>query len=186
MFPSVLLNDKEGSIYNNVALAQKAFYTDCLQPVVNSVYQGISSGFGLDKMGEMIIADFSQIEPLQDDKKIVIETNKLNDELWSKRYQSNVCTLNEYLRAVGLPELANGNQYARDSDTIPLAVRLGVGGTQSLQLILSDPLLLAEQKINTLIILFGMKPEDAKSMVGDGSIAEQQVTEPLTTDQNEQ
>lgn len=164
MFPSVLLNDKEGAIYNNVSLAQKAFYTDCLIPVNNLRLEGLTNGLGLNLINEALIADYSEIECLQKDQKIIIETQKANEELWSQRYKDNIVTLNEYLRAVGLPELQNGNLYARDSETIPLAVRLGVGGTDALQSILSDTQLSQEQKKNILIIVFGLKPEDAQLM----------------------
>lgn len=46
-----------------------------------------------------------------------------------------------------------------------LADTLGVGGTQSLVSVLSDPLLTPEQKQSVLIILFGLKTEDAAKLV---------------------
>ena len=50
-------------------------------------------------------------------------------------------------------------------DDTPLAVKLGAGGTQALQLILADRNIDPDSKRNTLQILFGVKPEDAALMV---------------------
>jgi hypothetical protein len=47
-------------------------------------------------------------------------------------------------------------------DTQALAVSLGVGGTQSLQAILSDQNLTSDVKKNTLVIVFGLTEENAK------------------------
>ena len=177
LFPSVLLNDKEGSIYNNVALAQKAFYTDCLMPIMNLYYEALTEGCGLSSIGEKLIADWSGIECLQEDAKGIIDRRIAEEGLWSQRYKDNVVTLNEYLTAVGLPNIADGNKYARESEDIPLVIRIGIGGIQALQLILADQTIQPEQKINTLVIVFGIKPEDAKSMVSNIPIVEP-ITQP--------
>jgi hypothetical protein len=50
-------------------------------------------------------------------------------------------------------------------DKTPLAVKLGVGGTQSLRETLADAQMDPESKTNTLIFVFGVDPEVAKSMV---------------------
>ncbi|MBK9357640.1 MAG: hypothetical protein IPN08_09690 [Bacteroidales bacterium] len=55
-------------------------------------------------------------------------------------------------------------EIAQTSKTEPLAVSLGVGGTQSLQSILVDPNLQPEQKKNIIITLFGISEEDADKM----------------------
>lgn len=54
-------------------------------------------------------------------------------------------------------EVGNKNQ--------PLAVSLGVGGTQSAMSIVVDPVLSPQQKINTLVIMFGLSLQQASSMV---------------------
>lgn len=46
-----------------------------------------------------------------------------------------------------------------------LASALGVGGTQSLQAILADTVTTPEQKINMLVIIFGVDPLEAESIV---------------------
>jgi hypothetical protein len=117
LFPSVLLNDKEGSIYNNVVLAQKAFYTDCAQPIVNQFWEAKSHELGLTEIGEALRPDYSEIECLQADKKLQAETNKINDEVWINRYNNNLCTLNQMLSALGMPEQTDGNKYKKEIET---------------------------------------------------------------------
>jgi hypothetical protein len=51
------------------------------------------------------------------------------------------------------------------SDSKPLAIELGVGGTQALQSILSDPAMTPESKRATIEILFGLTPEQSARMV---------------------
>lgn len=184
LFPSVLLNDKDGSIYNNVSLAQKAFYTDCLQPIVNLFYEVLSEGLGLTAINERLVADWSGIESLQSDRKLEAETIKLNDEVWKLRYENNLITLNDYLNAIGLPNLPNGNTFARDNKSTPLAVLIGVGGTQALQSILVDPLMTRDQKVNTLIIMFGLPKEDAEAMAGGETNTPPVNSQPKNTEQD--
>jgi hypothetical protein len=166
LFPSKILNDTKASTYNNMTEAQKAFYTDCLQPVVNLIYQTLTNNFKLNERGEALKADWSEVECLQEDKKIQNEITQSNDKIWKDRYESNLITLNEYLISLGLQMLPNGNTYARDNKDIPLAIRIGVGGTQSLQAILSDANLTIEQKVNIIIVVFGISKEEANSMLG--------------------
>ncbi len=54
-----------------------------------------------------------------------------------------------------------------NKDDTPLAVKLGVGGTQALQLILADANIDPVSKRNTLQILFGVSEEDAIRMVSE-------------------
>lgn len=63
--------------------------------------------------------------------------------------------------------VANGDEEATDlkADTTLLAVTLGVGGTQALTSILSDPTLTIDQKKGTLKVLFGLSDEQVKQML---------------------
>jgi hypothetical protein len=65
------------------------------------------------------------------------------------------------IRAIG------GYQTEENQSTssITLAQTLGVGGTQSLVGILQDVILTPEQKVNTLVILFGLPQEQAEKLV---------------------
>lgn len=130
IFPSVLLNDQEGSIYNNVSLAQKAFYTDCLMPVVNSYYQSLTTGFGLNKVGEMLIADYSQVECLQADKKLEAETNNAINDLYKNLWDNNLCTRNEWLTALGLTTVADAD-YNKRKNELPNEQEVNTGANQA-------------------------------------------------------
>lgn len=56
-----------------------------------------------------------------------------------------------------------------------LVEKLQVGGTQAFTAILSDPLLGAQQKINTLILLFGMAQIDAEALVNGTPLTTAQI-----------
>ena len=56
-------------------------------------------------------------------------------------------------------------QQTNGNSNTPLAVTLGVGGTQSMMSCVTDPLMNANQKINTLVIAFGLSFEKASAMV---------------------
>ena len=76
----------------------------------------------------------------------------------------SVLTESEKRQLIGFPELEQQTTSER-----MLADVLGVGGTQSLVAIISDPLLSREQKKATLEILFGITTEDADRLVGDAT-----------------
>ncbi len=74
--------------------------------------------------------------------------------------------------------IAGRFEIAQTSKTEPLAVSLGVGGTQSLQSILVDPNLSPEQKKNIIITLFGIGEEDADKMTAGATPTKQSQPEP--------
>lgn len=63
------------------------------------------------------------------------------------------------------------------NDKQPLAVQYGVGGTTALQAIISDPLMQPAQKINTLIIVFGLTSIQAQAIVNGTPLPESQQPE---------
>jgi hypothetical protein len=171
LFPSVLLNDKEGSIYNNVALAQKAFYTDCLMPINNLYYSCLSSGFGLNNNSEALKPDYSEVECLQADKKLLTEIEKLSDETIRARFDNNEITLNEKLIAQSLQPVENGNYLKRDlgEEQITLSEKIGTNGTQSMQSIITDTTMSNNQKKWALIYLFGLDETQANNLTQNDS-----------------
>jgi HK97 family phage portal protein len=69
-FPSVLLNDNETSTYNNVSEAKKMFYTDCLMPELNTLYQDMHEWLVVPFGEDLVLRpDFSKIEVLQENKQ---------------------------------------------------------------------------------------------------------------------
>jgi len=65
------------------------------------------------------------------------------------------------IRAIGGYE----TEENKATSNITLAQTLGVGGTQSLVGILQDSILTPDQKVNTLVILFGLSQEQAEKLV---------------------
>lgn len=118
LFPSVLLNDKEGAIYNNVAQAESAFYTTCLQPIVNLIYSSLTEDFGLKKINEALKPDWTQIECLQEDEKEKAERNKVWNEVFKELWENNLCTRNQWLSHLGLPEI-NEPEFNLRRDQLP-------------------------------------------------------------------
>jgi len=76
-----------------------------------------------------------------------------------------VKTVEELKQDLSAFVIEKSQQDDLNKDDTPLAVKLGVGGTQALQLILGDTGIDAESKRNTLQILFGISQEDAAKMV---------------------
>ena len=116
------------------------------------------------------------------DDRLVIE--EILKEIFSKFYY-NICPSNDYsilplkYRKAIEPEYfqyytkneireSNGDVPADDqkSDTTLLAVTLGVGGTQALTSLLSDPLLTTEQKKGSIMVLFGLTEAQTNQMLG--------------------
>jgi hypothetical protein len=116
------------------------------------------------------------------DDRLVIE--EILKEIFSKFYY-NICPSDDYsilplkYRKAIEPEYfqyytkneireGNGDVPADDqkSDTTLLAVTLGVGGTQALTSLLSDPLLTTEQKKGSMMVLFGLTEAQSNQMLG--------------------
>jgi len=167
--PDKLFNsNKSGGLNNNeYETALKVFYINCFQPIMSNILNTISQDLGITKMGEWLEADYSNIECLKDDEKSEAEAKTVRYEYYTKLYDSNLITLNQYLEAIHEPINANGNIYKSElpTNTTPLAITLGVGGTQALQSILADPNISDESKGNILQIMFGISEVDAKRMV---------------------
>lgn len=116
------------------------------------------------------------------DDRLVIE--EILKEIFSKFY-INICPSNDYSilplkyrKAITSDYFqyytkneireSNGDLPADDSksDVTLLAVTLGVGGTQALTSLLSDPLLTNEQKKGSMMVLFGLSEVQANQMLG--------------------
>ncbi len=78
-----------------------------------------------------------------------------------------VSTLEELKKDLSDFVIERSKQETANQDKTPLAVTLGVGGTQALQSILADPNLDPGSKRNTIQILFGISEEDAGKMVSE-------------------
>ena len=170
--PDILFNSKGNTTYNNFETALKVFYINCLKPILTNIYTTISIDLGLTKQSEWIEVDYSDIEVLKTDEKKEAEYKNAEYEYYTKLFDNNIITLNQYLEEIHEPTRLGGDIYKSDIPTknIPLAVSLGVGGIQSMQLILSDPAISPESKINVLQIVFGISEQDARRMVSNNTV----------------
>jgi len=148
--------------FNNFSEAQKSGYQNTIIPEEASNYSQFTYFF---RLKEQMNADFSHVECMQDNENKAADALKKDVDVYGKLYGDGVITYNTYLKYIGETEITGGDKYVSDMTTQPLAVRIGVGGTQSLQAILADPNLTDNQKIGILIILFGITEQEANQML---------------------
>lgn len=164
-YPYRLLSQEKSASYNDVKEFKKMLYQDTIIPEANSFYEQLNQFFKLEDYNLIIKKNYSHVAVMQEDKKIQAETQKINDELWSARFKDNLITLNDYMANIGLARIPNGDIYARDSKDIPLAVKIGVGGVQALESILSSQFITNDMKKNILIIVFGLSIDEASQIM---------------------
>jgi hypothetical protein len=107
-FPILALNSLNGSTFNNLEITDKKIYTDSIIPswkIWEAVFN--EQNFSLNT----IKFDFSDINNLLDNKKIELETKKINDDIQINRYNNKLISLNELRVAIGLEEIAGGNYF---------------------------------------------------------------------------
>lgn len=73
--------------------------------------------------------------------------------------------MNELYESIGKERVEGGDVKISQQKDTPLAVVLGVGGTQALQSVLVDTILTPGQKVNILVNLFGVEQEIAEQML---------------------
>jgi len=114
-FPEVLLSSSD-TTFTNLPMAQKLLYQNIIIPLLNNIYQSISQGLNLPE-NEKIIPNFDNIECLMEDDKLLAQSRQIEDDLWINRYKNNLCTLNELLTAIELPNQTNGDKYYGNNQT---------------------------------------------------------------------
>ncbi len=82
----------------------------------------------------------------------------------SALYEKGLITYNSMLEKIGEEPILGGDKYIFDMSKTPYAVKLGVGGTQAMQMILSDQYLTSQNKKNILIVIFGLTEQEANQV----------------------
>jgi len=159
--PYELVANEKGSTFSNKSEADRIIYQDTIIPIDNTYYKSLSNFLGLNYD---IVPDYSHLEIMQSDKSKEAEEKRKLIEANKPLYDGNIITLNRYLENIGEKTIQGGDVLLSSFNKVPLAVTLGVGGTQSLQLVLSDPNLTENQKRNTLVNLFGLDEYTASQM----------------------
>jgi hypothetical protein len=155
----------EGTTFTNLNEAKKSQYQDFTIPDDEARSEQLSENLISRDEGVYLNVDYSHVECLQESAKSKADALNSINTAYDTLYKNGLTNRNAWATAAGQDPVPEGDKYIfENTDTTPLAVKLGVGGTQSLQLIISDPNLSDEQKKNSLIILFGITPEDAAKM----------------------
>lgn len=101
---SQIFGDTESSTYSNMNEATKAFYTQCVLPILNKIVRGIENDFKNEKLDTKLKKDFfnieievctDDIESLQEDQKLKIEKQKMLSDgvlIVVKDYNQNLIT----------------------------------------------------------------------------------------------
>jgi phage portal protein BeeE len=100
--PSVLLNAKDASTYNNIKELSKIFYINTLIPILTDVYSSISRGLGINKESIWIEPDTSKIEALSPDVIKQIETKKTETEYYVYLFEKGLMTEGELKNKIKL------------------------------------------------------------------------------------
>ncbi len=165
---SYILYEDSGATYANQSGAHKSFFQNNVIPNAYKDMNEYNKFFKSEEQGCLICVDYSHLPILQENAKEKADAAVAWNTAYTTLYDNNLITKNQWLAAQGLEQLPDGDQYKGDQQNAdPLAIRLGVGGTESLLAILGSTTLDPEAKINTLELLFGLSRADATQMVGN-------------------
>lgn len=165
---------EQGSTFENQIQAVRGLYQNTVIPDVENDDQYYTERLNFRKYGLELKTDFSHIQALQEAFKEKASALSMNTTAADKLYTSNLITYNEYRQLVGFDSAVSGGdkiksewdaEHVSKTDTI-LAQVIGVGGTQALTSIMTDPTLTNEQKVQLLINLFALEESIARVMVG--------------------
>jgi hypothetical protein len=161
-----LIAKLKGSTFANLNEAKKAQYQDHIIPDACARLEQLSE-FLLGNENAYLHISYDHVEVLQQSAKEKADAQLVTNQAYQILYEAGLCTKNQWLLASGLDPIAAevGDKYIYEIDNTPLAVKLGVGGTQALQLTLAA-MMPAETKKNVLIYVFGIAPEVAELLKG--------------------
>jgi hypothetical protein len=163
-YPMFLLGFKDGTTFSNVGEAKKTLYQDAIIPEAAAWAEAFTRFFELDKKGLKFEITFDHLEIFQQSDKERADALKSKVEANMPLLEKNLITLNEFLTAIDYDTRPDGDKVLSEIQSMPLAVKLQVGGTQALQAIIVDPNLTPQQKKQLLIILFGLSEQDANAI----------------------
>lgn len=161
----VLYKDSEAT-YANQSGAHKGFYQNNVIPNSLKDMNEYNKFFKAQEAGCIITMNYSHLPILQENEKEKADASKAWNEALKIAYDNNLITRNQWLAQMGFDSIPDGDLLKGDNaNTDPLAIRLGVGGTQSMMDLLANTTIGEKEKINALQLLFGLSPADAASLV---------------------
>jgi hypothetical protein len=165
-YPMFLLGFKDGTTFDNVGEAKKTLYQDAIIPEAIGWAEAFARYFELGKLGLKIEITYDHLEIFQQSEKDKAEALKAKIEANMPLLTNNIITLNQFLTAIDYDARGpEGDKLLSDIQSMPLAVKLQVGGTQAMQAILTDVSIPDPRKRQILIVLFGLSEQDANAIM---------------------
>lgn len=167
-YPFQLLGFKgESALSNGGALteAKKSLYQDAIIPEADGWAESFTTFFEGEKNQFQITVSFDHLEVLQQGEKERADAFSAKVTANTPLLEKNIITLNQFLTALDLDTRPDGDKFLSEIQAMPLAVKLGVGGTQALQAIMTDINILPAQKVNLLIVVFGLSEKEANQIM---------------------
>jgi len=164
-YPMYLLGFKAGSTFSNVGEAKKSLYQDTIIPEAEGWAEAFTSFFDLKASGYKLQVYYDHLDVFQQSEKEKADAFSARVTANTPLLEKNIITLNQFLTALDLDTRPDGDKYLSEIQAMPLAVKLGVGGTQALQAIMTDANILPTQKVNLLIVVFGLSPQEANQIM---------------------
>ena len=165
-YPMYLLGFKAGSTFSNVGEAKKSLYQDTIIPEADGWADTFTNFFELDKQGLRLSVFYDHLEVFQQSEKEKADAllSKVNANL--PLLEKNIITLNQFLVNLDFDTRGTeGDRFLSEIQSMPLAVKLGVGGTQAMQAIIADTNIPDNRKRQILIVLFGLAEQDANAIM---------------------
>ena len=164
-YPMYLLGFKAGTTFSNVGEAKKSLYQDAIIPEAEGWAEAFTTFFDGEKNKIQISVSYDHLEVLQQGEKEKADAFAAKVTANTPLLEKNIITLNQFLTALDLDTRPDGDKYLSEIQAMPLAVKLGVGGTQALQAIMTDTNILPAQKVNLLIVVFGLSENEANQIM---------------------
>lgn len=174
--PYELAPKPKGETFSNQATAERSLYQNNVIPLTNSICSSLTNGLLLSEWDYEIFANFNHVEILQSDANV----DKVRIEALTKLYKDGGITYNQWLNKLGFATRGvEFDKYINEIESIPMAVRIGVGGTQAMATVVSDTRISEDGKTEMLVLLFGISEEQARILAASVK------TEQIQNNQNE-
>lgn len=174
LYPDIMGSVKK-STFANLSEAKKAQYQDFIIPDAEGRMEQFSDFLFQYDESSFLHINFDHIEVLQQAVKDTAMATQLINDAYEKLYNAGLVTRGQWAEAADLDStmIPDADKYNFErSDNTPLAIKLGVGGTQALQTLLQSQLP-AQQKADALEIVFGLDPAIAKRLAGPDQTTQQ-------------